>query len=216
MPKMEEGEFELVLGNKQLLSVFFIVVVLLGVFFAMGYIAGRNTAAGTNEVATSQSIIVEAGPAAKRVPSETSVTASSKELEQTARSVPPPPVVREERRPIQKEEPQEAVPPPRTVSTSAPKAVEPPKTSTPSSIPNAAQSSDPSPGTYLQVAATTKAEGVLLLQVLSKRGFAAKLAQVPGQDMYRVVVGPVDGAQEIAKTRDDLKAAGFKPFTRKF
>jgi cell division protein FtsN len=40
----EEGEFELVLGNKQLLSVLFIVVVLLGVFFAMGYIVGRNSA----------------------------------------------------------------------------------------------------------------------------------------------------------------------------
>ena len=32
------------LGNKQLLSVFFIVVVLLGVFFTMGYIVGQNTA----------------------------------------------------------------------------------------------------------------------------------------------------------------------------
>ena len=63
MPKNDEGEFELVLGNKQLLSVFFIVVVLLGVFFAMGYIAGRNTVPGTKEVATSQPIIVEAGPA---------------------------------------------------------------------------------------------------------------------------------------------------------
>src|SRR3954470_19281838 len=40
----EPSEFELVLGNKQLLSVFFIVVVLLGVFFTMGYIVGRNSA----------------------------------------------------------------------------------------------------------------------------------------------------------------------------
>jgi uncharacterized membrane protein len=44
LPRTEDGEFELVLGNKQLLSVFFIMVVLLGVFFAMGYIAGRNSA----------------------------------------------------------------------------------------------------------------------------------------------------------------------------
>src|SRR5271169_3403337 len=45
MPKNEEGEFELILGNRQLLSVFFIVVVLLGVFFTMGYIVGRNSPA---------------------------------------------------------------------------------------------------------------------------------------------------------------------------
>ncbi len=44
MPKNEDGEFELVLGNSQLLSMFFVVVVLLGVFFVMGYIVGRNSA----------------------------------------------------------------------------------------------------------------------------------------------------------------------------
>jgi cell division protein FtsN len=43
MPHNEEGEFELVLGNKELLSVLFIVVVLLGIFFAMGYVVGRNS-----------------------------------------------------------------------------------------------------------------------------------------------------------------------------
>ena len=41
MPKNEDGEFELILGNRQLLSVFFIVVVLLAIFFALGYIVGR-------------------------------------------------------------------------------------------------------------------------------------------------------------------------------
>ena len=44
LPKNEDGEFELILGNRQLLSVFFIVVILLGVFFTMGYIVGRNSA----------------------------------------------------------------------------------------------------------------------------------------------------------------------------
>ena len=44
-----EGEHELVLGNKQLLSAFFVVVILLGVFFTMGYFVGKNTAtAGLN------------------------------------------------------------------------------------------------------------------------------------------------------------------------
>src|ERR1700710_1363059 len=38
-----DGEKELVLGNKQLISLFFVVVALCGVFFAMGYIIGRNT-----------------------------------------------------------------------------------------------------------------------------------------------------------------------------
>ena len=43
MPKTEEGDFELLIGNKQLLTVFFVVVILLGVFFTMGYIVGKNS-----------------------------------------------------------------------------------------------------------------------------------------------------------------------------
>ena len=50
MPKNEDGEFELILGNRQLLSVFFIVVILLGVFFTMGYIVGRNSGTTTAEL----------------------------------------------------------------------------------------------------------------------------------------------------------------------
>ena len=42
MPKNEDGEFELILGNRQLMSVFFIVVILLGVCFALGYKVGQN------------------------------------------------------------------------------------------------------------------------------------------------------------------------------
>src|SRR4051794_34325022 len=43
MKNNESGEFELVMGNRQLLSGFFIVCLLFGVAFAMGYIVGRNS-----------------------------------------------------------------------------------------------------------------------------------------------------------------------------
>ena len=46
-----EGQFELVLGNRQLLSGFFIVVILFAVFFAMGYIVGRNSSASQPKMA---------------------------------------------------------------------------------------------------------------------------------------------------------------------
>src|SRR5579884_400416 len=38
-----QGEKELILGNKQLISLFFVVVALCGVCFAMGYMIGRNS-----------------------------------------------------------------------------------------------------------------------------------------------------------------------------
>src|SRR4051812_44771577 len=39
-----DGEKELVLGNKQLLTIFFVATLLCGVFFAMGYVVGGNSA----------------------------------------------------------------------------------------------------------------------------------------------------------------------------
>ncbi len=41
MPRNEDGEFELVVGNKQLLSIVFILMVVFGVVFSMGYFVGR-------------------------------------------------------------------------------------------------------------------------------------------------------------------------------
>ena len=43
MRNNETGEFELVVGNRQLLSAFFIVVLLFAVAFAMGYMVGQNS-----------------------------------------------------------------------------------------------------------------------------------------------------------------------------
>src|SRR3954468_14575755 len=43
MRNNETGEFELVVGNRQLLSGFFIVVLLFAVAFAMGYVVGQNS-----------------------------------------------------------------------------------------------------------------------------------------------------------------------------
>lgn len=46
MAKNEDGGHEWLLGNRQLLSIFFIGVILLGVFFTMGFVMGRNYASG--------------------------------------------------------------------------------------------------------------------------------------------------------------------------
>src|SRR6185437_9368766 len=49
-----DGERELVLGNKQLLTIFFAATLLCGVFFAVGYVVGGNSAkAGANTTAAS-------------------------------------------------------------------------------------------------------------------------------------------------------------------
>src|SRR5438045_177955 len=54
LPNNDDGEFELILGNRQLLSMFFVIVILLGVFFTMGYIVGRNSAPLGADTASTQ------------------------------------------------------------------------------------------------------------------------------------------------------------------
>ena len=75
MPKNEDGEFELILGNRQLLSVFFIVVVLFGVFFTMGYIVGRNNppplAAADSAVKESKPLVVDSPVRETSAPEQT-------------------------------------------------------------------------------------------------------------------------------------------------
>src|SRR5580704_17618661 len=103
MAKNEDGEFELILANRQLLSVFFIVVVLLGVFFTTGYIVGRNSGPAAVEVATamkpeSKPIVVDSS-AAQDVPAPTSTPAAAPAPTSTQPQREPEPPKPESKRP---------------------------------------------------------------------------------------------------------------------
>lgn len=196
MARTQEGELELVLGNKQLLSVFFIVVVLLGVFFTMGYIVGRNSSEVAQTAAPGQPLVVEPS-------SPPATTASAAKPAPVKQPAPAPAAVK----------PVPAPPPSQAAANRTPTPAPPP------SQPTLAVSGveNPAPGqVFLQVAATSRAEGRVLLDVLRERSFAGQLAPVPGQDLFRVLVGPLHGAKEIVNTRTRLHAAGFKPFLRKY
>lgn len=213
MPKNDEGDFELVLGNKQLLSVFFIVVVLLGVFFTMGYIVGRNSSpdALTEMAAAGQPLVVEPGSSggltATEQPASGGETAPAA-APPKARPKPPaaaPPKARP--KPVE---------PPKRAPVAKPKPSPPPKATPPP--PRTSGGAQPSTGqTFLQVVATSRSEGETVRDVLQGKGFTVRLAPVPGQqDLFRVLVGPVEGAGALSKTRAGLQAAGFKPFTRRY
>src|SRR5947209_11805149 len=76
MPRNDEGEFELVLGNRQLLSGFFIVVILFGIFFTMGYIVGRHSSPApmsATAAASSDSVPVRSSSPAAPPPGQAEV-----------------------------------------------------------------------------------------------------------------------------------------------
>jgi len=75
---------------------------------------------------------------------------------------------------------------------------------------------EPPAGTvFLQVVATAKPEAEVIGGTLSKRGYKTRLSLAPN-GAFRVLVGPLKDASEIASTRADLEKAGFKPIVRRF
>ena len=205
MPKNEEGEFELILGNRQLLSVFFIVVILLGVFFTMGYIVGRNStplvASGTDPKGGSRPPVPDSpspAPFAPPAPAPAANDAPTPALTETAPQQP------------ESSSAKNASLPPPSNRVAAPKAEPAKPAPLESPQPAAAAKNQPDPGaTYLQLAATRKTEADILVDVLRRKGFKAIAAEITEKpDTYRVLVGPVtDGT--INLTRSELQKTGF-------
>jgi len=219
VPKNDDGEFELILGNKQLLGVFFIVIVLLAVFFTMGYIVGRNSTplitadtgkSGAKPLVVDSPAPKESAPVASTTPAPEASAPPAAEPETKAPPVKEPEPVKAAPKvepPPKKEKPAEKEKP---VS----KKEEPPAKK---EIPGKAEKRGPEPltqqpeqgKTYLQLVATAKADADGMVDLLRKNGFKAFNYQIPeSPSRYRVMVGPIaDGG--VNKMRADLQAKSF-------
>ena len=222
MARNDDGEFELILGNRQLLSVFFLVVVLLTVFFTLGYVVGRSSGpvgqvevakSGKNPESGSQSPLV-VDPQAKPSPSSTTPVRSAGPPAEAPVAEPPKPApaaklepepVREpekhakaERQPERRPEPPPLVPAPVGVSGDG--------------------VGDPAPGSYMQVVSVMKPQADSLVDMLRKqRGLPALIAPgPPGTQLLRVLVGPYKDQAALSKAKSDLETIGFHPFPKKY
>ena len=210
MAKNEVGEFELVLGNKQLLSVFFIVVILLGVFFTMGYIVGRNSggpagleAAIRGGGAAAKPLVVDSPGA----PPPTQVATANEPTPPEPKKEEPPPVVVEKPKPVEapKVEDHKAEEEKKAAAEKKKK-----KEAAAAAEPAAAVLTGALSGTYLQLAAVPKSESDLLISVLRKKGFSATAGAGPkDSNLFRVLVGPLAGADAVSSTRASLNDAGM-------
>jgi hypothetical protein len=200
VPRNDDGEFELILGNRQLMSVFFIVVILLGLFFAMGYIVGRNSSpVGGPEVASRR-------PETKSADTDTPSSAHETTHETTRETTPPAPTDAPKDTDSRPKEtaPQQGpatkpAPPPEPVAAAPVKAPT-----------RAATSSQPESGrTYLQLSAIDHDKAEIMVELLRKKNFTAIAAEIPEKPgVFRVLVGPISEA-DVNKTRADLQDASF-------
>jgi cell division septation protein DedD len=210
VPRNDDGEFELVLGNRQLLSVFFIVVVLLGVFFTMGYIVGRNSAPviadaqkkADKPVSADSGIVTEtAPPPVGDAPPPT----------ETAQQLPADgPAAHADSGDNSTTAPEPA--PAKTTEKSAKKETKAADSAKPDAAKKSKSASSDQPASgqsYLQLAATSKREADVMVDVLRQKGFKAMAAEIqekPG--IFRVLVGPVPEGGRNA-LRADLQKSGF-------
>jgi cell division septation protein DedD len=206
-----ENEQELVLGNKQLLSAFFVVVALLGVFFTMGYVIGRNTT--STEPQPKRSALTDRPPDPAPAPSAATETV-------------PPPVAaipqRTEPSHVQdpvRTEPARTEPAPKPVA----KAEEPPPKPEPKKPAPAPAAEESAPlaasttagHTYLQVMAVKRPVADNTVKMLKGRGFPALLGESSKPELFRVLVGPYSDTESLATAKTALKKMGFDTFVSK-
>jgi cell division septation protein DedD len=213
MRNNETGEYELVVGNRQLLSGFFIVVLLCAVAFAMGYVVGENSH-------SPKPVETASGGAPKAV--DTRPDAASPEPRETAPAPSTPASPPSEAAPDSKgaaadsaaadRPPQPTTKPARDVEQQpapAPPKREPPPAPAPKAVPETV------PGQYWQVLATANRNSAeTLVQSLKDKGVPAALSPGPN-NLTRVLVGPYTDTASLGRAKTDLESNGFTQLLRK-
>lgn len=202
MLRNADGESEILLGNTQLIGLFFLLAVLLGVSFTAGFMLGHGSfgkkadaVAATPSVPQADSggrteLVQPADPAAHG-------SESRAEPAPTAASATP--------------SPSEAAVDQKTAEASPKPAPKPPPVEeAPKARPGQIEPFVPQPGqTFLQVAAELHDSAVSAASVLNRSGFNTHVVLAPNGKLFRVLVGPVKDKADLAATRDALKAKGF-------
>jgi cell division septation protein DedD len=184
MRNNETGEFELVVGNRQLLSGFFIVVLLFAVAFAMGYVVGQNSPRSNKVMADSAAAPPISSPDTARPSASGAPPAQAPVAPVTDTTAAPP---------------AEAPPQPTTQPARDTEA--------------AAVTPELPPGSYWQVIAVAQQEAEVIYKTLKDRGFPTIMSPGP-KNLVRVLVGPYNDTQSMGKAKTDLENAGFHPFKK--
>ena len=198
MRNNDTGEFELVVGNKQLLSGFFIVVLLFAVAFAMGYVVGQNSPRSAKMAeGASTSVPVTSATDARPQPYA------------------PPPAPAPAAAPAGEQAPPDSTPQPSTqpAQGSPQPAAAPPATKAaeePAGTPGIVASADLPAGNYWQVLAVKPEVSDAMRQTLKDKGFQVVLT--PGiNNLTRVLVGPFGDTNAMGRAKTELENAGFRP-----
>ena len=190
MLRSNDEDKDILLGNKQLLGIFFIVSVLLAIAFGGGYMVGR----GSTEKSPSTAATASKPPTNSTGGETHSVSPDTTVDQGSANSAESEPAA----------SPSDTNPP-----LGAPKHAA--QTESPASSASSATAFVPEPGQqFLQVVAVGKDEAEAVADVLHNKGFHAHAVPKPGSPkIYRVLVGPIRDAGDLSTMRAALRRTGF-------
>jgi cell division septation protein DedD len=204
MRNNETGEFELVVGNRQLLSGFFIVVLLFAVAFAMGYVVGQNTQRPVK-------LASEGGGAS------TAAADSRPQPVAPLTPAPVPPALAPDaaagQQPATDSASGAALQPTTQPTTQPAQASQPATGEKPVAAPattGIVGASELPPGSFWQAIAVKPEVAEAVRQTLKERGFPVSLT--PGSsNLTRVLVGPYTDNSAYGRAKTELENAGFRP-----
>ena len=217
MRNNETGEFELVVGNRQLLSGFFIVVLLFAVAFAMGYVVGQNTQRPVKLASDGGGASTAAGNAANPAAADSRPQPASPLTPAPAQSTQPAPDAAAGQQPPSEAAsgaPQPTTQP--TAQTTAHPSTQPAQASQPDTGEKAAAvpattgfvgASELPPGLFWQVIAVKPEVAEAIRQTLKNQGFQVTLTQGTN-NLTRVLVGPYNDTSSFGQAKTKLETTG--------
>jgi DedD protein len=198
MAKKDE-QTELVLENRQVVGIFLGIALLCGIFFALGYVVGRNTYSPGAALAQSD----EGQPQSSEKPSALPSPSYMQSNPAAAAQSPDAPAadtnlnfynsVQQDKPPGMQPAAAEAAP-----AQTAPAVTPPP------------------PGILVQVSALTRREDAdSLVALLQEMKLPVLVTSGENDALFHVVVGPYQNDAEAQKTKQILEQEGFRPFIRR-
>jgi len=196
---------EITLGTAKLLGLFFGLVMVCAVFFALGYTLGRKSDAGLNTASAAAPLqTTTKGPKPRGLAAEPAAPMTFyKAVEQKDASAQLTPATSSD-----------SAPAPATSSPATPASG---TQSTPSANPPDPMAAIPTSGYFVQVAAVSKQDDAeALVDALKKKQYPAFVATNTSTDkLFRVQVGPFGDIKDAEGMRSRLINDGYSPILKK-
>jgi cell division septation protein DedD len=187
MTQTHDDQLAIVLGQRQLIAVCCMFLVVMGLVSTLAYVCGRSITAAQMKAQekTEPAAAIFVDPvrpmALERAKASGPMTAQAETLPVRPKPATIPPVVR-----------------PATAATEE-------------------EPAEPAQGeTYWQVGVVDRGIAAVFVEYLTKHGFRARTASAQSGSLRRVLVGPVTNPADAESTKRNLDAGGFQSFMKRY